>query len=196
MASVETFRRIAAMPLPEIVGRSRQEASKWIERVTTDATFDAERILSAQNPALADGDAVLAIVRDGIPSRFFAGAVNPAWVAVQVPSHAYEILATAAETSQQRFDLLGYRTLSFGDPIDWHLDPVWARRSPRVHWSLIDPLNPDAVGDSKIVWELNRHQWIVRLAQAYALSADERFAERCVSAVEGWLLANPPRVGV
>jgi hypothetical protein len=52
--------------------------------------------------------------------------------------------------------------LSFGDPIDWHLDPVWSRQSPRVHWSQINTLDPAVVGDSKVVWELNRHQWVVR----------------------------------
>src|SRR5438552_2208038 len=92
---------------------------------------------------------------------------NAAWVASQAPTHRRDVVAAAADPMQNRFDLLGYRTLWFGDPVDWHLDPVWACRSPRVHWSQVDPLDPEAVGDSKIVWELNRHQWLVRLAQAY-----------------------------
>ena len=50
---------------------------------------------------------------------------------------------------QNRFDLLGYRTLSFGDPIDWHLDPVWSRRAPRVHWSQLNTLDPAALATAK-----------------------------------------------
>src|SRR4029077_21025035 len=130
-------------------------------------------------------------LRESAPRRFFAGVENPLWVAAQVPAHRQDVVAAAAGPIQNNFHLLGYRAVWFGEPIDWHLDPVWARRSPRVHWSRLDPLDPESVGDSKIVWELNRHQWLVRLAQAYAFTGEERYAEACLSAIDGWLDANP-----
>ena len=46
------------------------------------------------------------------------------------------------------------------------------------------------------MWELNRHQWVVRLAQAWALTGDERYAEACISAIDSWLEANPPGLGI
>ena len=189
-------RRVAQMPLAEVACRSRQAASKWMERLAGDAAFNAESILRAQHSTLADASAMFDMLRESAPQRFFAGATNAAWVASQAPTHRRDVVAAAADPMQNRFDLLGYRTLWFGDPVDWHLDPVWARRSSRVHWSLVDPLDPEAVGDSKIVWELNRHQWLVRLAQAYAFTADERYAEASLQAIDGWLAANPPRAGL
>jgi hypothetical protein len=80
--------------------------------------------------------------------------------------------------------------------VDWHLDPVSSRRAPLVHWSRLDPLDSQIVGDSKVVWELNRHQWIVHLAQAWALTRDARYAADCVSAIESWIRANPTGYGI
>ncbi len=78
---------------------------------------------------------------------FFAGAVEevtPALLAARWPEAACEVLAGAERTLAGRFDLLGYRDLSFGDPVDWHLDPVSGRRAPLVHWSRLDPLDAAA----------------------------------------------------
>jgi Heparinase II/III-like protein/Heparinase II/III N-terminus len=106
------------------------------------------------------------------------------------------VLAVADALCRGRFDLLGYRELSFGNPVDWHRDPVSGRRAPRMHWSRIDPLDSLIVGDNKVVWELNRHQWFVRLGQAYQLTGDERYAQAFVQYVREWLEANPPGLGI
>jgi hypothetical protein len=65
-----------------------------------------------------------------------------------------------------------------------------------VHWSQIDPLDTDTVGDSKVIWELSRHQWLVRLGQAYRLTGDERYAEACVAHIDAWIEANPREMGI
>jgi hypothetical protein len=75
-------------------------------------------------------------------------------------------LQAAEKICQRRFDLLGYEDLDFGFPIDWHLDPVNHKRAPRKPWYQIPFLDFDQVGDHKIIWELNRHQHLVTLAQA------------------------------
>src|SRR5216117_3627306 len=59
-----------------------------------------------------------------------------------------------------------------------------------------DPLDRALVGDSKVVWELNRHQWMVRLGQAYRLTGDVRYAEACARYVTQWMDANPPGFGI
>jgi uncharacterized heparinase superfamily protein len=191
------LRRLSRMPWTEIAGRGRQEASKWFDRVTAvDRAIDAHRVLREHGPSLANPAAALDILRTSAPRRFFAGIENPAAIARRLPDHEMNLVCAASALIQNRFDLLGYRTLWFGDPIDWHLDPVSSRRAPRVHWTHLDPLDSAAIGDSKVVWELNRHQWLVRVAQAYALTGDERYAERCLSDVEAWLEANPPGIGI
>src|SRR5262249_51395359 len=83
-----------------------------------------------------------------------------------------------------------------GEPIDWHRDAVSGHQAPLVHWSRIDPLDQDSVGDSKVTWELNRHQWLVDLGQAWRLTGDERYAEVFAASVHDWMRANPPGMGI
>src|SRR6476619_6221261 len=72
----------------------------------------------------------------------------------QWPAAEREILENADRILSGQFDLLGYFGLSFGDPIDWHLEPLAAKSAPLIHWSSLDYLNAESVGDKKIIWEL------------------------------------------
>lgn len=106
------------------------------------------------------------------------------------------VIATAERALSGHFTLLGHEDLFFGRPTDWHLDPVLGVRSPRAHWSRIAYLDPAVSGDHKVVWELNRHQWMVSLAQAWRLTGDDRYATGCAQALDSWMDENPPKVGV
>ena len=177
------------MSVAEISCRARQEVAKWLDRRT-----------DSRRSAFRDSIAVDLVDRclEDLPGRFFSGAVDPRVSAIlqeRLPASAERVVAAADRILEKRFDLLGYRQLSFGDPIDWHLDPVAKRRAPLVHWSRIDPLDA-TVGDSKIVWELNRHQWLVCLGQAYRLTGDERYADMFADTVREWQRANPPGMGI
>lgn len=44
-------------------------------------------------------------------------------------------------------------------------------------------------------WDPCRHQWVVPLAQARALTGDERYADACVQALGAWLDAHPSGTG-
>jgi hypothetical protein len=112
------------------------------------------------------------------------------------PSECERLLRRADRAVAGRFDLLGLVNLSFGHPIDWHLEPLSGKRTGRVHWSAINYLNPNVAGDKKITWELNRHGHFVTLGQAYLLTKDDRYAEAFTSQLTGWLDANPPRRGI
>jgi hypothetical protein len=57
-------------------------------------------------------------------------------------------------------------------------------------------LDFDEVGDSKITWELNRHQHLVTLAKAYRLTGDTRFSEELVRQWRDWHAENPYPVGI
>jgi hypothetical protein len=191
------LRRIARMSVNELAVRSRQAASKWAERVLPGTTADPATLLGREARALAEPGAALRFIRHTMPARFFGGA-DPA-AAGEMRRHfaadAERVVGSANHIRNGYIDLLGYH-LSFGERIDWHADPVWSRRAPEVHWSKIDPLDPEQVGDSKVVWELNRHQWLIRLGQAYALTGDERYASACTRAIDDWIEANPPGIGV
>ena len=188
------LRRVAAMGMAEAGYRGWQESAKWIDRRRIDRnTVDPVAVLRREAPAIAGHTPGRAASESIFRSRFFAG-VTPESIAELgrlFPQAKRQILDDADALLHGKFDLLGYRGLSFGTPIDWQLDPVWSRRAPLAHWSQIDPLDPAVVGDSKIAWELNRHQWVVRLAQAFAMTGDHRYAMAAVNAIDHWLDTNP-----
>ncbi|MDQ1728475.1 MAG: hypothetical protein QOD33_600, partial [Pyrinomonadaceae bacterium] len=112
------------------------------------------------------------------------------------PEAEQEIVAAAERIVAGRFDLLGFKQLSFGNPIDWRLEPVSGKSTPLVHWSKLDYLNPEITGDKKIVWELNRHQYFLKLGQAYWLTGAEKYAETFVAQLSSWMDQNPPKLGI
>lgn len=112
------------------------------------------------------------------------------------PKIATSIVTAADRIVDGEFDLLGFRGLRFGQPVDWHLDPISATRAPMVPWYQIRYLDPGVVGDHKIVWELNRHQHFVTLGQAYQLTGDERYVRCYAERVAHWMKTNPPNYGV
>jgi hypothetical protein len=112
------------------------------------------------------------------------------------PEAEREIIQQANRVSSGRFDLLGLRNLSFGDPIDWQLEPISGKRAPLLHWSRLDYLDADIAGDKKILWELNRHQYFATLGQAYWLTSDERYAQTFTAQIDSWMDQNPPKLGV
>ena len=112
------------------------------------------------------------------------------------PGAASEIIERADRCCAYQFDLLGHTGLQFGYPIDWHLEPLSRLRAPMHHWTRVPYLDHHVVGDKKITWELNRHQFVVTLGQAYQLTGDERYAETFVKLVSSWMDANPPKRGI
>src|SRR5438128_7158263 len=177
------LRRLLQMGPAELVFRGRQELSKRLERIgLINLSSPSGSILKKLPP-----EEVLDRLWQTASVRFFEGIVSAqtrALLESRMPGARESVIAVAEDIRRGRFDLLGYRGLSFGNPIDWHLDPVSDRRAPAVHWSRLNPLDAESVGDSKVIWELNRHQWLVRLAQAHAFTGDESYAQACLAAIE------------
>jgi hypothetical protein len=112
------------------------------------------------------------------------------------PDADQRIVEKANRIVAGKFDLLGLRNLSFGEPIDWQLEPVSGKRAPLAHWSRLNYLDADVSGDKKIVWELNRHQYFMTLARGYWLTGDERYAQTFVAHLSAWMDQNPPKLGI
>lgn len=209
-------RRLCKMGPKELACRSRQEIYKWLERTGIAghrvAPYHSLFIEAESDPILADVRrkleqqdlaGVAQWLRDWfcetVVTRFFEGAVcaeTPVRIGEYFRETLDQIVAAAEEARQGRFRLLGYPALSFGDPVDWHLDPLSGRTAPLAHWSHFNPPAPEVVGDCKVVWELNRHQWLVHLGQAYHFTRDERYAQTFSDYVRDWLLANPSGGGI
>lgn len=132
--------------------------------------------------------------------RFFAGFQNRettvAAFKARWPATAQQLIDKANRICDGGFDLLGYKNLNFGDPIDWQFEPLTGKRIPLLHWSKLDYLNAELAGDKKIIWELNRQQYFMTLGQAYWLTGDERYARTFAAHLDAWMDANPPKLGV
>ncbi|MGZ8829377.1 MAG: heparinase II/III domain-containing protein [Thermoanaerobaculia bacterium] len=182
-----TLGRLFRMGLPELVCRSRRETFKWVDRIRRGGAADR-----ALRPV---GESLSGFVRN-CEEHFFQGPFDERVPDALTSREREELLAIADRASRGRFDLLGYHDLDFGAPVDWHFDPVSGIRAPMAHWTKLDPLDRATVGDSKVVWELNRHQWLVHLGQAWRLTRDERYAETLIRYGQQWLRSNPPGIGI
>ncbi len=92
--------------------------------------------------------------------------------------------------------LLGHDPLWVGNPPHWHREAISGKEVPRVHWSRIDHLDTTVVGDHKLLWELNRHQYLLAPAFCWLLDRETRRFDLIQSHLESWLADNPPRQGV
>lgn len=148
-----------------------------------------------------DPDVLHAAFRAPGRPRFFAGPRDATStgraVAERVPEHVATIIARADRILVGRFDLLGHPDLDYGSPMDWQRDPLAGLSAPLVHWSRVPYLDAAAVGDHKVVWELNRQQYLVTLAQAWAYTGDQRYADAAAEHIRSWIDHNPPtKVGI
>jgi hypothetical protein len=114
----------------------------------------------------------------------------------RVPEQVTSIIRRADQIVQHRFDLLGYRDLAYGSPIDWHTDKVHKKRAPSRIFYRVKYLDFAEVGDAKVTWELNRHQHLVTLAKAYHLTGDSRFREDLIRQWYHWQAVNPYPTGI
>jgi hypothetical protein len=218
------LKRVAAMDAMELAFRLQSEFHKrwsharwsvarpaWDRRalraVLGDAHPNETLFLSAARSAAEAGDwtaAHRALARHIVKGRVNRRApfpLQPAAIESLVarirdtfPEAESESAARAGRILEGRYDLLGYVGLDFGQPLQWHRDPVHARETPSGFWASVRYLDPSA-GDHKVIWELNRHQHWLALARAHHLTGDRRSYLEFTRQLEGWLAANPPLEG-
>jgi hypothetical protein len=178
--------RLAQMDKEELRDRVRQEFHKRQDGFLGRLGFDFAQGLRNSSPGQGGnfffrGDSVgslLTLVRE------------------RCPGQAERTVAQAEKICRHRFDLLGYEDLDFGTPIDWHLDAVHGKRAPRSLFYTVRYLDFVEVGDSKIIWELNRHQHFVTLAKAYRLTENDRYADELLRQWRQWQADNPYPLGI
>ncbi|MEV5773487.1 alginate lyase family protein [Streptomyces antimycoticus] len=123
-------------------------------------------------------------------------AVLPAGtIAAVSPDAAKRLIAEADRLMYGHAEYFGVVRDDLADP-DWWCDPKTGRRAPWGYAFNLPYRNEDAVGDIKQIWELSRHQYLTVLAAAYAITGDERYAERVAAHLRSWWAANPPLRGV
>ena len=95
-----------------------------------------------------------------------------------------------------RFDVFALTDVRLGFPPRWNVDPKTGIEAPLEFGLGLDYRDAARVGDIKYLWEINRHLELVTLAQAWYLTADERYARGAKTLIDSWLEACPYPRGV
>jgi len=170
----------------ELVDRSRQALARRTDAALSWFGYDFVKHACVVKPSSAGNfffrpesvDSILKLLRQRLPCR------------------AEQIIQEAEEIRHHRFKLLGYSDLDYGHPIDWHLDSVHGRRAPKKACYRLRHLNFAECGDSKVIWELNRHQQLVTLAKAYRLTGDRGYSDEISRQKGHWHSENPYPIGI
>ncbi len=180
--------RLFRMGLPEVVDRSRQELWKGFERIglaeitptspigvfgelAAGPELDAIRTRAQAGDLKGAASALFERFRAAAPDRFFAGASRPV-----TPG----LLDRAAHRGRPRCSPRRTRSARGGSTCSATAALASATRSTGTSIPVSRPpgparalephrpaRRPDASATRKVIWELNRHQWLVPLGQAY-----------------------------
>ncbi len=104
-------------------------------------------------------------------------------------------IAAATQYREHRFAMLGHQ-MAHGERIAWARDPVSGHDWPPAYSPDIRYHGPARLGDIKLPWELNKHQYFFTLGKAAWLTGDESFADEIIRQIDDWLVANPYRRGI
>ncbi|HVC29748.1 MAG TPA: alginate lyase family protein [Steroidobacteraceae bacterium] len=125
------------------------------------------------------------------------GACGRPWVSPLPRSFETRRYTRAADRILEgRFDVFALQDAQLGFPPRWNVDPKTGIEAPLEFGLRIDYRDPARVGDIKYLWEINRHLELVTLAQAWHLTADERYARGARVLVDSWLAQCPYPRGV
>jgi len=108
---------------------------------------------------------------------------------------AQEVVALAEQIRQHRFPILGL-TIETGPEIHWRTDYLSGIETRLDYFRTIPYLDAAQAGDHKVIWELNRQQHLVILAQAYLFTGDRANLDEIQTQLESWFAANPFHRGI
>jgi hypothetical protein len=135
----------------------------------------------------------------GMPSSIAAGSAGIRQLAqrsaAENPGLAERWRQRSSQIRSGNIDILGCGTVAAGNPPRWHREAVSGIEAPRYHWSRIPTLDKATVGDHKVLWEINRHQYLLAPALLWNLTLERQHAELVQQHLESWLQENPPGYG-
>jgi len=202
---VKSLQKLKGRSFDEIRARARSRAGAVLERLGMSAQSKLpstgnlllELGLSGSDPESTLSDHLLSRLKTGFFRSFGNIGSTTEVFRRRFPLEADSIIQRADGICGGRFDLLGYKELSFGSVVPhWHMDPVSGQTVPKDHWSAADFERYSEIADLKVVWELNRHQFFNDLGRAYLLTGNEKYAEAFVRDLDDWFDSNPPKIGV
>jgi len=102
-----------------------------------------------------------------------------------------QLIENAGRLLDGRFDLFDLEDLDVGPQINWNYDYSARKHTPTTKSSGIDYRDFETVGDCKLVWEPSRHQHLLVLARAFAVTGQAKYAEAVVGQIDNWLAQCP-----
>ena len=133
-------------------------------------------------------------VRCVVPAPDLTRAATP-WIHADARVDAAPYVEAADRILAGRLDVFALEDVALGEPPRWNRDPKTGIEAPLAFGKQLDYRDPAIVGDIKYLWEPNRHLQLVTLAQAYALTRDDRYALGLRTQLESWFAACPFRMG-
>lgn len=160
---------------------------------------DQARKLTWARRQVSPGPGALSTAREKpelLPRRAFSSVLPEGALADLPPAVKRGTLHAADALMAGHWQLLGAERHDMGDP-DWFYDPVTGRRAPQLPYCFkVDHRDEAVTGNVKQIWELSRLHHVTVLAAAYALSGEDRYAERAAAHLSSWWEQNPFLSGV
>src|SRR5688572_12130298 len=138
--------------------------------------------------ARAEGAGLLAA--RGVPEPDLNAVAN-AWVFKDGNVKPAPYLAAADRICEGWLDVFAMRGVQIGSPPRWNRDPKTGIEAPLSFGKELDYRDADRVGDIKYLWEPNRHQHVVTLAQAFALTGAKKYFDALAEHLDSWFFACP-----
>lgn len=114
------------------------------------------------------------------------GVINP-----PADLNTSRYVAAAEAILAGRVDFLGSATLDVGFPPDWNRNAKSGQQAPLRFGKTLNYRDHKLGGDIKYLWVPNRHLQLVRLAQAFALTGDDRYSQPIRLLLSSWMDACP-----
>ncbi len=179
--------------------RIHQELSKRIDRVRAIPRWGGHETLKrALRTDAISGIRGIAGVRDLARNSVgfvLTPRVNAAGT-IDEPTDRAALVAEADAVMNGTWDIYGFAYRPIAIAPEWRTHPRSRVSTSLEHFSRLYYTGNELGGDVKEIWELNRHKELLRLAQAYHLTADERYAERVCLLIADWIETNPQGCGV
>lgn len=186
---IRKFKRLGTMRPRELAYRVREKLYSELDRIN---------LLTHGHGAAACHLDFKDYLTGGPASRFYRSHREKSrpFVESHFPHWIDRAVDEAERLCRHEFTLLGYGPVQIGHEIDWHRDPVTGKIWERRFWADYRLAHDSGGRDPKIIHELNRHQHLPRLAKAYLLTGEERYAAEAVAQLNSWIDQNPPGLGI
>jgi hypothetical protein len=105
-------------------------------------------------------------------------------------SYAAELVKLADQILLGRISIFDHE-IDYGSVVAWRRDPLRGQETPSKYFRRIPYLDLAAAGDHKWIWEVNRHQHLVLLAQAFVATGRTAYVDEVIRQLESWWNDNP-----